>query len=127
MDGHRERSLGGSLSDHVLIEMVDNVTRRWNLVEEFLRRPSTLGFLIENRLAKLDAFTTNVDVARPLDERTDIAIALSQKEQKAFFLVVPVLPRRPGTTSLPCGITTPKLLTVTEPRPLRTIPLWQKL
>jgi hypothetical protein len=66
--------------------MVDNVARRWNLVEEFLRRPSTLGFLIENRLAKLDAFTTNVDVARPLDEGTDIAIALPTERAKGIFL-----------------------------------------
>jgi hypothetical protein len=38
---------------------------------------STNPFLVENRLANIDAFTTNVDFARPLDERAHVAIVLA--------------------------------------------------
>jgi hypothetical protein len=69
-----------------LIEMIHDVPRCRNLIEELLGRPATLGFLIENRLAKLDAFTTNIDVARTLYEGPDIAVALSTERAKRIFL-----------------------------------------
>ena len=50
-----------------------------NFIEELARVASALALLIEDRLAKVDAFATDVNVAGAFDERTHITVALAAK------------------------------------------------
>ena len=74
------------LADHVLIEVVDDLPRRRDVREEFLRRSAPAPLLVEDRLAKVDAFATDVDVFRPFNERSDVAIAFAAERTVRVFL-----------------------------------------
>jgi hypothetical protein len=51
-----------------------------------LARAAALAFLIEDRLAELDALAADVDVARSFDERADVAIALATERTEGVLL-----------------------------------------
>jgi hypothetical protein len=58
--------------------MFDDLAGRRDFGEEFvIGRSAALLFLIEDRLAKFDALTANINIAWPFDQRPDIAIALA--------------------------------------------------
>ena len=54
--------------------------------EELLARAAALAFLVEDRLAKLDALAADVDVARSFDQRADVAIALATERTEGVLL-----------------------------------------
>jgi len=57
--------LGCFLTDHVLVELSDDLTGGGNVVEELLGGTLTPLFLIEDRLAQVDTFPADVNVAGP--------------------------------------------------------------
>jgi hypothetical protein len=74
----RENLLRSLLTDHEFFETVEDFARRRNAVEELTpSRAATSFLLIEDRLAKFDALAADVNVAGPLNERSDLSIALS--------------------------------------------------
>ena len=56
------------------------------LGEELLARAAALAFLVEDRLAQLDALAADVDVARSFDQRADVAIALATERTEGVLL-----------------------------------------
>ena len=86
MDGDGEHLLGRFLPDDVFVELDHDLARRGNLGEERLARAAAAALLVEDRLAKLDAFAADVDIARPFDQRADVAIALATERTKGVFL-----------------------------------------
>ncbi len=79
MHGHGQDLLRPLLTDHVLVQMLDQFSRRGDLAEQGLAGPSPAAFLLEDRLAEVDTFATDVNVARSLNQRADVAIALATK------------------------------------------------
>src|SRR5205823_436630 len=71
--------LGAMLADHILVELVLEVARRGDVREKGLGNSPAAFFLIDDGLAELDTFTTNIDVARSFDQRADIPVALATK------------------------------------------------
>jgi hypothetical protein len=51
-----------------------------------LARAATLLFLVENRLAQLDAFAADVDITGALDERPDIPVTLATEGTEGVLL-----------------------------------------
>jgi len=49
------------------VELSDDLAWRGDAREELLAAAATFALLIEDRLAKLDAFAADVNVARPFD------------------------------------------------------------
>ena len=104
--------LGVLLADDVFIELRNDFARAGNAREELLGSAAATTFLIENRLAQLDALAADVNVARSFDQRADIAIALATERTEGVFLgraaaaaVPPV--RRPRLISRPLGMPAP--------------------
>ena len=54
-----------------------DLARRGDVGEELSCWCRGASFLVEDRLAQLDALAADVDVARPFDQRADVAIALA--------------------------------------------------
>ena len=81
-----EHLLGLLLPDHVIVELRDNLAGGRNLVEEGPRRAPPALLLVENRLAKLNAFPTDVHIARSFDERSDIAVAFAAERTIGVLL-----------------------------------------
>ena len=78
-DGDSQDFFGEVLADYILVELFDNLAWGVDFAEELLAGAASSSFLFEDRLAQLDAFSANVDVARPFDQRPDIAVALAAK------------------------------------------------
>ena len=93
VDGHREDLLGPVLVDHVGVELFLDLAGRGDVGEERLGDPPPAPLLVEDRLAELDAFAADVDVAGPLDERADVAIALPAERAIGVLLGVAGRPR----------------------------------
>ena len=84
--GDGEHALGLFLADHVLVELRHDLARRGDAREELLARAAAFAFLVEDRLAKLDALAADVDVARSFDQRADVAIALAtERTERVLF------------------------------------------
>jgi hypothetical protein len=81
------------LADDVLIELGDDLARRRDAIEEGLRRAAAALFLLEDRLAEVDALAADIDIARALDERAYVAVAFAAERTEG------VLFRGAGTTS----------------------------
>ena len=84
--GDGQHLLGVLLADDVLVELRDDFARRGNLGEELLAGAAAPPFLLEDRLAKLDALAADVDVAGPFDQRADVAIALATERTEGVLL-----------------------------------------
>jgi hypothetical protein len=69
-----------------LIERLNELPRGGNLGEQLLAGSSAAAFLVEDRLAKIDALAADINVARSFDQRSDIAIALATERTKSVFL-----------------------------------------
>ena len=54
--------------------------------EELLARAAAALFLVEDRLAEVDALAADVDVAGPFDQRADVAIALAAERTEGVLL-----------------------------------------
>ena len=65
---------------------VDDLARRGDAREQLLAGAAALAFLVEDRLAQLDALAADVDVARPFDQRADVAIALATERTEGVLL-----------------------------------------
>ena len=86
MDGDGEDLLGAVLADDVLVEVFLDLARGRDVGEEVLGDAAAAAFLVEDRLAELDAFAANVDVARTLDERADVAVAFAAERAVGVLL-----------------------------------------
>ncbi len=86
VDGDGQNFLGVLLADHVFVEMGDDFARRGNPREQLLAAAAAASFLVENRLAKLDAFAADVNVAGAFDQRADVAIALAAERTEGVLL-----------------------------------------
>jgi hypothetical protein len=86
VDGDGEHPLGVLLPDHVFVEMGHDLAGRGDRREELLARASAALLLVEDRLAELDAFAADVDVARALDERPHIPVTLAAKRAEGILL-----------------------------------------
>ena len=86
VDGHGEHTLRRALANHILIKVLNDHSRRGNLGEERLRGATPTLLLVENRLAQLDALSTNVDVTGTFNEWSHIAVTLPAKRTKGVLL-----------------------------------------
>ncbi len=86
VDRHGQHLLGMLLADDVLVELGHDLPRRGDIVEQRFAGSAAAALLFEDRLAEIDAFAADVDVARSLDQRADVAIALAAKGAKGVFL-----------------------------------------
>ena len=75
-----------SLVDDVLVELFLDFARGRNVGKERLGHAPAPPFLVQNRLAKLDAFAADVNIARTFHERADVAVALAAKRAVGVFL-----------------------------------------
>ncbi len=85
VDGDRENALGLLLPDDVLIELRHDLARRGNARKKLLARAASFTFLIENRLAKLDALAADVNVARSFDQWSDVSITLATERTECVL------------------------------------------
>src|SRR5262249_38058884 len=79
VDGDGEDLLRPRLTDDVLVKLLFDRPRRRDVRDERLGRAAAALFLVDDRLAQLDAFAADVDVVRPLDERADVPVAFAAK------------------------------------------------
>jgi len=86
VDRNRQNAFCRFLPNHILVELSQNLAWRGDPREQLLARSAALAFLIENALAKLDAFAADVNVAWPFDQRTDVSIALPTKRTERVLL-----------------------------------------
>ena len=86
VDGHGQDLLGLLLADDVLVEVLDDLPRRGDLGEQRLAGAAAAAFLLEDRLAQVDALAADVDVARPFDQRSDVAVALATEGTEGVLL-----------------------------------------
>jgi len=91
--------LGSLLTNHVLIKLFLDGPRRGDVGKQALGAAPTTFFLVDNRLAQLDAFAADVYVARPFDERTDVPIALAT--EGAISIAIPSRVARGSAASSP--------------------------
>jgi len=81
-----ENALGRILADDVLVELRQDFTRRGDPREELFTRAASFSFLVEDRLAKLDALAADVNVAGPFDKGTDVSITLAtERAERVLF------------------------------------------
>jgi hypothetical protein len=73
------------LTNYVFVEMRNDFTRSGNLRKELFAGSAPASFLFEDRLAELDAFAADIDIAGPFDQGSYIAIALSTKRTERVF------------------------------------------
>ena len=74
------------LTDHVFIELADEFPGRGNAIEQLFARSPPASFLFQNRLAELDAFAADVNVAGSFDQRSDVAITFAAERAKSVLL-----------------------------------------
>ena len=86
VDRDGEHPLGVLLPDHVLVEVGHDLPGGRDRGEELLAGAPPPLLLIEDRLAQLDAFAADVDVAGPLDERPHVAVALAAERAEGVLL-----------------------------------------
>ncbi len=86
VDCDRQDLLGAFLTDHVGIELLLDLARGWDVGEERLGHASTSTFLVEDRLAQLDAVAADVNVARTFHQRADIPVALAAERAIGILL-----------------------------------------
>ena len=84
--GDGQRLFGSLLPHNVLIHLRDDFARCRDLVEQLFRGTAPPFLLLEDRLAEIDALTTNVDVTRPFDQRADVAVALATERAERVLL-----------------------------------------
>src|SRR5262249_7601963 len=77
MDCHREELLGALLPDHILVEFFLNASRRRDVGKKSLGYAAAALLLIDDGLAKLDAFAADENVAWPFDKRADVPVTLT--------------------------------------------------
>ena len=86
VDGDGQDLLALRLADHVLVQLGHDVAGRRDLLEELLGRPATTLFLLEDRLAQVNALAADVDVAGTFDQRPHVPIALPAERTKRVLL-----------------------------------------
>ena len=101
MDGDGQDLLGPLLADDVLVQLVLDGAGRGDVGEEGLGGAAAALLLVDDRLAQLDAFAADVDIARPLDQGTDVAVALTAKGTVGIA-IAPAVARRPPPAG-PCA------------------------
>src|SRR5262249_8036687 len=103
VDRNGKDLLGPVLADHILIELVLDGSRRGDMREQrFGNAPPPL-LLIDDRLAKIDALATDINISRSFDQRTNVAIALATK--RAIGIAVPPgVPGGPSSSASRAGI-----------------------
>src|SRR5690242_15364700 len=74
------------LPNNILVELSQNLARRWDPREQLFARSAAFSFLIQDALAKLDALAADVNVAWPFDQRTDVSIALPTERTERVLL-----------------------------------------
>ncbi len=103
------------LSDHVGIKLILDFPGSRDIREERFGNTPPAPFLVENRLAELNAFATDVDIAGTFDERTDVAETLAAKRAIGVFLgparrarghACPAVPLAPAPRTTPSDILT---------------------
>ena len=77
------------------------------LREQLLAGAAAPPLLLEDRLAQLDALAADVNVARSLDQRADVAIALAAERTKGVLLGGAAAAAASALMSLPEGMPTP--------------------
>src|SRR5262249_16470006 len=70
VDGHRKNFLGPLLPDDVLIQFIFDGTWGGDIGDQGLGNAAAALLLVDNRLAQLNAFAADVDIARPFDQRS---------------------------------------------------------
>jgi hypothetical protein len=86
VNGHRQNLFGGFLPDHIFVQLLDDLAWRWHLGEQLLTCASPPPFLLEDRLAQLDALATDVNVPRSLDQWPHVAIAFAaERTERVLF------------------------------------------
>jgi hypothetical protein len=85
MNSNSQRPFGACLTDYIFVQVSDDIARARNVVEKFLRRSATLGFLIQDRLAQFNAFAANVYVTRSFDQWTYISVALATERAESIL------------------------------------------
>jgi hypothetical protein len=86
VDRNRQNSLGLLLSNHILIHLFHDGTRRRDLVEQLVCRSPTSLFLVQDRLAQLNTFVADVDIARPFNKWPNVTVTLAAKRTKSVLL-----------------------------------------
>ena len=89
IDGDRKDLLGMVLANHILIQVADDLAGGRNLGKRLFARPAAAAFLIQDRLAQVDALAAGVDVAGAFDQGTDVAITLATEGTEGVFLRSP--------------------------------------
>jgi len=90
MNGHGEDLFGSILADHVLVEFVLEGAGRGDIGDGVFGNAAPAFFLVDDRLAQLDALTTDVHVAGALDEGADISIAFATERTKSIAVATGV-------------------------------------
>jgi hypothetical protein len=122
VNGYGQNFLRRILPDDVAIELRHDFARRRNAVKQRFGAAAAALFLVQNRLAQFDALATDVNIARPLDERTNVAVALAAERAEGVLFgragaTTPsaqilscghVVSFRPATTSLPAAASNPR-------------------
>ena len=75
----RQDFFGPRLADHILVELLFDIAWRGDVIEQRLGAAAPAFLLVDDRLAQLDAFATDVNVARSFDQRPDVAVTLAAK------------------------------------------------
>ncbi len=87
VNGDRQDTFGRTLSNHIVIEVFDDLARGRDLIKQLFAGTTAAFFLFQDRLAQLDAFRADVNVAGPFDQWADIAVALSTERTEGILLV----------------------------------------
>jgi hypothetical protein len=83
----REDTFRRRLTNHILVQVLDDLPGSWNIVEQRGARTAPTLLLVKNRLAQLDALSTDVDVTWTFDERSNVAITLPTKRTESVLFV----------------------------------------
>src|SRR5439155_2471415 len=75
VDCHRQHLLGVVLADDVLVELVLDGAGRRDVGDDALGDVAAAFFLVDDRLAQLDALAADVDIAGPFDQGADVPVA----------------------------------------------------
>src|SRR5829696_8397115 len=86
VDGDRKHAFGRLLANDVFVKLGLDLAWSGDAGEELLARAAAFAFLVQDRLAKLDALATDVNVARSFDQRSDVSITFATERTERVLL-----------------------------------------